>query len=522
VRKGQEDWLVRLMEGVEDIPGTALHVGLPWTWETYPDYLDTLGAREYALDVACQIPHSAVRAYVLQARAETDEPATHEELEEIKAIVRQGLEAGAIGVGTSRVVMHRGSDGSLVPGTYAAEDEMIAIADAMAEVGGGVFQIIPSGIGGDVEGGAGHNKHGERKDRWTLSEELQLMRRLHRRTGGVIAFTYSENPGLGRAEFDKGWAIIEEIKAAGEAVYPQFTPRSVGALSSLEAYHAFQARPTYQALAHLPLAERVARLRDPAVKAAILAEPDIIADQTDAQQTYPIRLRGALGEVYPLRDGAHCEPDPSESVLATAQAAGRDPLEYLYDLYLEGDGRAVLSWFLTNYFDGDLRLTERVLGDEHYLMGLGDAGAHVRTICDASFPTFMILHWARNRSRGPRLPIEVLVRKITGLPAERYGFADRGRIEAGLRADINVIDLERLSLGVPYLANDLPSDAQRFLQSAQGYVRTIVNGVTTRRNDVDTGSRPGRLYRRPGRRHEPATQARAARSDVVGAASLSG
>ena len=498
VRKGSEDWLIRLTEGVEDIPGSALHVGIPWTWETFPEYLDALASREFALDVAAQVPHSAVRAYVLQERAETDEPATSDEMAQITGIVREAIAAGAIGVGTSRVVMHRGSDGGILPGTFAAEDELIAIGEAMQDAGGGIFQIVPSGSGGGVEGVFGENLlagNGARRDRWRLSEEIEMMRRVHRRTGAPVTFSFSENRGLGRAEFEDACAVIEEAARAGETVFPQFSPRPIGSLTSLESYHAFMARPSFLALAGLPFAERVARMRDPAVKAAILSESDVAPAADDPMQSFHVTLRNMLGDTYALDGRGDYEPEPGWSVLARAEAAGRDPLEFLYDLLLEQDGRAILVWLSTNYLDGSLRLTEKVLQDPKYIIALGDAGAHVRVICDASFPTFLLTHWGRDRTRGATLPLELLVRKLTRDPAELYRFSDRGVITPGARADLNIIDFERLSPGKPHLVDDLPAGAQRFLQPATGYVMTMVNGVATRRDDIDTGNRPGRLVR---------------------------
>lgn len=499
VRKGKEDWLIALTEGVEDIPGSALHVGIPWGWETFPEYLDFLANRSFAFDIAAQIPHSAVRAYVLGARAETDEPATEREIQEIRHLVREGIGAGAIGVGTSRVVMHRGSDGGLVPGTYAAEDELLAIADAMNEAGGGIFQIVPSGSGGGVEGQEGEHLlagNGARRDRWCLSDEIRMMRRLHQRTGGTVTFSLSENRGLGRAEFQEARSVIAEAHAAGEALYPQFSPRPIGSLSSLGSYHAFMARPSYLALANLPLPERAARMRDPALKNAILSEEDVPASADDPMQSFHVTLRNNLADIYRLDERGDYEPDPASSVLGAALAAGRQPLDLLYDMLLEHDGRGLLVWLATNYMDGDLSVTEDVLRDSRYIMSLGDAGAHVRVICDASYTTFLLTHWGRDRKRGPKLPLETLVSRLTGDPARIYGFADRGIIAPGMRADINVIDFERLLPGRPYIASDLPSGAERFLQQGEGYVLTMVAGRITRRENQDTGARPGRLLRK--------------------------
>lgn len=506
VRKGAEDWLIRLTEGVEDIPGTALHVGIPWGWQTYPEYLDALSRRDYVLDIAAQVPHSAVRAYVLDKRAERDEPATDDDLTQIATIVREAIEAGAVGVGTSRVSMHRGSDGGTLPGTRAPEDELLTIARAMREGGGGVFQIIPSGITGGVEGQSGEQTLAglaHLRDAHTITTEIEMMRRLHHETGQPITFTFAESPALGKEEFERARGVISAIAKAGEKIYPQFSPRAVGGLIALDTYHLFTARPSYRAIAHLPVGERAAAMADPATKAAILAEADIDPGTDDPMQHMHETLQRNLGAIYSLQSVDY-EPDPSQSVLAIANAAGRDPFDLLYDLLIVDDGSAVLIWFTTGYLDGDLRTVAEFLDDPQYVMGLGDGGAHVQFICDASFPTFLLAHWGKTRDRGPIFPIEQLVKKITKDPADLYSFHDRGVIATGRRADINVIDFDRLAISRPRLAHDLPAGAQRFLQDASGYALTIVNGVIVRRDDQDTGARPGRLVRK--RRSEAAHQ----------------
>jgi N-acyl-D-aspartate/D-glutamate deacylase len=500
VRPGTEDWLIRLTEGVEDIPGSALHVGIPWGWESYPEYLDVLAKRRFALDIAAQIPHSALRAYVLKERAVADEPATPAELAELAemaAIVRASITAGAIGIGTSRVLMHRGSDGGLLPGTLAAEEELMVLGEAMREAGGGIFQIVPSGSGGGVEGTEGSALFAGdgRRDRWTLSNEVRMMRRLHRRTGGPVTFSLSENRGLGREEFERARDAVAEAVDAGDSIYPQFSPRPIGSLSSLESYHVFMARPTYLKLAKLPLHERVTRMRDPGIKAAILAEADVPTAPGDPMRLFHVTLRNNLADIYTLDEDCDFEPEPASSVLGRARASGREPLEVLYDLLLEKHGKAVLVWMATNYLNGDLSLTEDILRDPRYIVGLGDAGAHVRVICDASYTTFLLTHWARDRKRGPRLPLPYLIRKLTYDPAALYGFHDRGTLAPGKRADLNVIDFDALTPGYPYLTSDLPSGAQRFLQQSRGYALTMVAGVATRRGDTDTAARPGRLLR---------------------------
>jgi N-acyl-D-amino-acid deacylase len=505
VRKGSEDWLITLTEGVEDIPGTALNVGIPWGWQSFPDYLDTIARGSYTLDIAAHVPHSAVRAYVLGKRAETDEPATDADLSEMADIVSESIAAGAVGFATSRVTMHRGSDGGVLPGTSAAEKELLVLAEAMRDAGGGVLQIIPSGISGGAEGDEGEQLMagiGHLRDKYSLSTEIRMMRRLHQATGQPVTFTFAEGIALGDAEYDKALGVIDEIKAAGERIHPQFSPRPVGGLISLDSYHPFTARPSYVQIADLPAAARALKMAEPAIKAAILSETDIDPGNDDPFKHINETLQRFMGAIYDL-DTLDYEPDQSQSMAAIGAALGRDPLDVCYDKLIAHGGKAILIWFSTGYVDGDLRKKEQCLIDPQFLMGLGDGGAHVQFICDASFPTFLLAHWGRDRTRGQTYPIEMLVRKISKDPADLYGLTDRGVLAAGRRADINLIDFDRLAICQPELVQDLPADAKRFIQGATGYAVTMVNGVITRRDDEATGAYPGRLVRR---QHDKAPQ----------------
>lgn len=498
VRRGTEDWLITLTEGVEDIPGSALHLGIPWNWQTFPEYLDALGQREFTVDVAAHVPHSAVRAFVLGERAERDEAATAGDLKAMADIVAEGIRAGAVGFATSRVCIHRGADGGILPGTTAAEEELHVMTAAMRDAGGGVLQLIPSGIVGGVEGEDGEGSFagiGHLRDKHTLTAEIEMMRRLHRSTGQPVTFTFVESPALGDAEYRKAQGLIADAARAGERIHPQYSPRAVGGMITLDGYHPFMARPTYTAIADLPLADRVRRLADPATKAAILAEADVPPRTDNAFKHVYSTFQRSLAAIFSLEDVDY-EPDASRSIEARAASAGREPLELCYDLLLADEGRAVLIWFSTGYQDGDLRKKAKCLADPQYLMGLGDGGAHVQFISDANFPTFLLAHWGRDRIKGPTFPVEALVRKITKDPADLYGLTDRGVIEPGRRADINVIDFGRLAVGRARLVDDLPGGAKRFLQDARGYVLTVVNGVVTRRDDQATGHYPGRLLRR--------------------------
>ena len=498
VRKGSEDWLIKITEGVEDIPGSALSVGIPWNWETFPEYLDAIEARSYKLDIAAHVPHSALRAYVMGQRAEHDEPATAADIAEMQRLTAEGIKAGAVGFATSRVTLHRGSDGSIIPGTTAAESELLSITEAMAGAGGGVLQIIPSGISGGAEGEEGVQMMAgiaHLRDKHTLPAEIEMMRRIHGKTGQPVTFTIAESLSLGDAAYDRARAIVADAHEAGERVHPQYSPRPVGGLITLDTYHPFTNRPTYMAMAELPKAERAARLADPAVKAAVLSEADIIPVEDDPFKHIFATLQANMPAIYDLSSRDY-EPDKSRSMTAIGAAEGRDALEVCYDALIVDGGEGVLIWFATGYADGDLRRKEQCIADPGYIMGLGDGGAHVQFICDASFPTFLLTHWGRDRTKGRTFPVGQLVRKLTADVADLYGFTDRGRLAVGLRADVNVIDFAQLSVGSPKLIQDLPADAKRFMQDSTGYTLTLVGGIATRRDDCPTAEYPGKLVRR--------------------------
>lgn len=494
VRPGGEDWLVAMMEGTEDIPGAVLSEGIPWGWETFPQYLDFLEARRFACDIATQAPHSALRVYVMGERTVSDGPATAEDLRQMAKLAQEAVEAGALGVATSRITMHYSSDGNPLPGTSATENEVMALADAARRAGGGVVQLAPSGLAGE---GASVGSMGVEGNGRSLKDEVLMIRRVAAATGQPMTFALAEMKGLGAAGFGEVLELIAQGVSRGEPISPQFAAKPTGALSTLGGFHAFQDRPTYRALEHLPVEERARRMRDPAVKAAILAEDDLppASAKHMLMNHFPAVIRGGLSEVYPLDDQLDYEPLPSTSMLGRAQAAGREPLEYLYDYMLEENGRSLLTAFASNYIAGDLSTTERMLRDPHVLLGLADGGAHVRAIVDASQPTFVLTHWGRDRTRGPTLPLELLIKKQTHDTASFYGLRDRGVLAPKLRADLNIIDMNRLRLGRPHLVSDLPAGGLRFLQEAVGYKLTMVNGVATRRDDQDTGARPGRLVR---------------------------
>jgi N-acyl-D-aspartate/D-glutamate deacylase len=471
-RPDQREWVVQLMEGVEDIPGAALSAGIRWSWETFPEYLEALDRAPMALDVGTQVPHGTIRAYVMGQRGADNEPATPEDIAAMGHLVVQGMEAGALGVSTSRTIMHAAVTGEPVPGTFAAEDELFALGQALADVGRGVFELAPAGIQGE--------------DLSAPDREVAWMRKLAATTGRPITYGFVQHDVV-----PDDWKRLLEV--AGEAhddgvpLRPQVTGRPIGMMLGLQSYHPFRTRPTYLALADLPIDERVARLRRPEVRAAILAEDDLVP--------MPSYVGMGLDRIFSLGDPPDYEPDPSTSIAAVAGRAGTDPFELLYDLLLERDGRNLLMRPLLGYSDFDLEPVREMLLHPATVLGIGDGGAHVSVICDASTPTWMLTHWVRDRSRGPRIPIEAVIHKMTRNNAELYGLHDRGALAPGLRADLNVIDLDRLTLHAPEFRHDLPSGAPRLVQEAAGYTATVVAGTVTRRNDTDTGARPGTLVR---------------------------
>jgi N-acyl-D-aspartate/D-glutamate deacylase len=492
VRPEDTDVLIDLMEGVEDIPGAALSVGMPWgAWESFPEYLDVLAERRYALDVAAHVAHGAVRFYVMGERGAANEDATAEDLEQMSRIVEEALTAGAVGFSTSRTIGHRAKSGRPVPGTFAADEELLAIADAMRRAGHGVFEAIVAGTIGELKALG--------TERAKPVEEVPLLEAVAHASGRPVTFTTAqlfEDPDHWRLVLD----AAAEANAGGAQLRPQIIPRSVTIMTSLDTYHLFMERPSYRKIADLPLAERVAEMRRPEVREAILAESDP-TDAPDGFSNAVARLfTPALVLTFSLAEPVNYEPTMDQSVWAQAQALGIDPVEHMYDLLLEDDGKAFYALLGSNFVGGNLEACREMLLDPNTVTGLGDAGAHVNLISDCSASTFHLTHWARDRTAGEKLPIELLVHKLSGANAELYGFDDRGTVTPGKRADLNVIDLDRLTIRAPEVLHDLPTGASRIMQAAEGYVATLVNGVVTRDHDRDTGERPGRLARGPATR----------------------
>ncbi|WCO68442.1 amidohydrolase family protein [Iamia majanohamensis] len=486
VRPTDTEAIIDLMEGVEDIPGTALHAGMPWgEWETFGEYLDLLDGRSYALDVGAQLAHGALRFYVMGERGAANEDATAEDLAQMQALVTGALEAGALGITTSRTIGHRSSSGRPVPGTFAAPDELLALAEGMRAAGTGVFEAIVAGTIGRLEGLGG--------ERSTPIEEVPLLTAVSRTSGRPVTFTVAqlfEDPDHWRRVLD----ATAEANADGADLHPQVIPRSVTIMTNLDTYHLFRGRPTYEKVADLPLAERVVEMRRSEVREAILAErPETGAP--DLSDNLTALFAVALPLTFPLTEPLDYEPTLDQSLAAQAGARGVSPEELMYDWLLADEGKAFYAVLGSNFVSGSLEVCREMLADPHTVTGLSDAGAHVNLISDCSASTFHLTHWARDRTRGERLPLEHLVAKLSGGNARLYGLGDRGVLAPGKRADVNVIDMDRLEISAPYLRHDLPTGASRILQPARGYEATMVAGTLTRRKDADTGARPGRLVR---------------------------
>ncbi len=480
VRPGREEHLVRLMEGVEDIPGTALHEGMTWGWESFPEYIDNLRGRAWSMDVGVQLPHGPLRTYVMgDERAGGNAEASPADIAEMARLAREAMEAGAFGFTTSRTLGHLSSDGIPVPGTFAEDDELFAIAQAVRDGGGRIFEVAMAGI-------VAHD------DRAVTDRELDWIGTMAKETGLTATFIvlqHDQDPTRWRREMD----AAARWRGQGAKVVPLVAGRPFGVLLGLEVRNPFALRPSYEALAGLPLRERVATMRDPDVRSRILSEEPVADD--DGRLMSQRGLAMVVERCYVLESGAEpdYEQDPSRSIGALARAAGVSPLEVAYDALTASDEPTMLLLPLFNYADGNHDVLHEQMLDDAALIGLADGGAHCGAICDASIPTYVLTHWVKGRTRGPRLALEDGVRRLTSQPASVYGLSDRGRLEEGLRADINVIDLENLRLLAPHAVRDLPAGGLRLLQDAVGYDATIVAGEVTRRNGADTGARPGRL-----------------------------
>jgi N-acyl-D-aspartate/D-glutamate deacylase len=475
-RAADHEVLVDVMAGVEDIPGVVMVDGLPWTWETFPEFLDALESGRRDIDVGAFLPHSPLRVYVMGQRGVDREPATVEDLSQMRTLAAEAVEVGALGFASSRLTLHKTESGHAIPSFDAGHDEIDAIARGVRDAGGGLIQFVPDLVAGDYE------------------PALQTVFDVAADVGLPVTFTLAIG-NAGDPFFVDALTMVEKANVAGGDVTAQIFPRPIGLVIGLElSGNPFVLYPSYQEIAHLPLAERVAQMREPEVRRRILSD-------TPSGDGHPLMFAAQAWEwMFPLGEPPNYEPDPSESIGARARARGVSPLEEAYDRVLDDDGHAMLLITLANFRDGSLDTVAELIRRDDVVLGLGDGGAHYGMICDASFPTFLLAHWARDRASG-RLSVPEVVRELTSVPSRVAGLADRGRIAVGYKGDLNVIDHAALRLHKPVIAYDLPAGGRRLDQTADGYVATVVTGEVIAENGVPTRARPGKLIR--GRRPAP-------------------
>jgi N-acyl-D-aspartate/D-glutamate deacylase len=469
VRPDAHDFLIQLMEGVEDIPGVALTEGLAWNWESFPEYLDALEAKPRAIDVGVHVPHAPVRAYVLGERCNTDYQPNADEIAHMAALVREGVEAGALGFSTSRTLLHTDKAGVHMPGTFAGSDEMMAMGLSMKGLSHGVFEMVSDHLGED--------------DEWTWVKGFV------KETGLPVTLVATS---AGAYIGDKMFNIAEESRREGMDIRPQIAGRPTGILQGLQSnFHVFIAHPTYKAkIAHLPLAEKVAVMSDPAMKATLLAEKSLARNPVLGENVDEL-----LSKVFPLGEMPDYEPDRAQSVAGLAAAAGVTPLEMMYDLLIQGEGKELFYQPLGGYQTYNFDFFRKNMSHPNVLFGLSDGGAHCGVIADAGMPTFILTHWARDRVKGAQFPLEFLVRKLSSDTARAYGLKDRGELRPGMLADVNVIDFDKLRLFRPEAIHDLPAGGKRLVQRVEGYRYTVKSGQVTFEDGEHTGALPGSLVR---------------------------
>jgi len=475
-RAEDHDVLVDVMAGVEDIPGVVMTDGLPWNWETFPEYLDALESRRRDIDIAAYLPHSPLRVYVMGQRGADCEPATPEDLVLMRKLAAEAIDVGALGVSSSRFAFHKTGSGAPIPTYDAAYDEIAAIVGGVADAGGGLLQFIP-----DIPAGG-------------YERVLHQVFEAANDAGVPVTFTLTTG-NSGDPIWPSAVNLIEKYNAAGAEITAQVFARPIGLVIGLElTANPFVLYPSYQEIADLPLDQRVAEMRKPEVRTRILADKP--------GEGHPFMYFAQSWEwMFPLTEPANYEPAAQDSILARAQARGVSPLEEAYDRLLDDDGRAMMLVALANFENNSLDTVGELIRRDDVVLGLGDGGAHYGMICDASYPTFVLAHWARDRATG-RLSVAEAVRLMTSVPARVAGLADRGRIALGYKADLNIIDHAGLTLHKPVITHDLPAGGRRLDQTADGYVATIVSGEVIATNGVPTSSRPGRLIR--GRQAAPA------------------
>ena len=466
----ERDWLISLMEGVEDIPGTALHEGINWQWESFPEYLDTLEEKPLAIDVGTQIPHGAVRAYVMGQRGIDREEASQEEIEQMSQIVKEAIEAGAFGFSTSRTEKHKDSSGALTPSITAHKNELVSIAKSLGEIKSGVLQGI--------------------SDFYDFETEFNIFKEMSESSGRPISITVEQmdqRPDWWHQLLDG----IEEAQGEGINMYGQVPPRATGINMGLTAtLNPFTFYPSFYELSKQSLEEKVATMKDPTFKEKLLSE-----DPVSIGNPLVDEITQSFNKMFRLGEPANYEPEPDASFEAIAKKQNISPQEVAYDCLLEKEGKALIYHPLFNYLPGNLDYVERMLNHPYSISGLGDAGAHCGAISDASFPTTLIQHWGRDRKRGKKIPLEKLISMQTLETSRLLGITDRGVLKEGYKADINVIDFENLTLHEPEVLHDLPAGGRRLVQRASGYEYTIVSGQVAFKDGESTGTLNGRLIR---------------------------
>lgn len=466
-KEEHRDIMMRLMEGVEDIPGIVLSEGLPWNWSTFPEYLDALEVRQFDIDVAAQIGHAPLRIHVMGDRGAAREPATEQDKVEMARLAAEAVKAGALGFTTSRTILHRSSDGQPTPSLGAAESELTAIAKGLGSIGLGTLQLVT--------------------DFDDVDAEFAMLRRIAEASGRPLSLTLLQHEHLP----DRWRRVMEHMHNATDAglkMKAQVGSRPVALIFSFSlSLCPFTQLPSFEALRHLSPEDRLNKLRDPDVRKKILAE-----EHTEAM--YKRRVAN-FENLYPLGDPPDYEPAPEDSIAGRAGRAGQDPAAFAYDYLLGDNGTAMLYRPLYNYADQNHDVLREMLLDRDTVPGLSDGGAHYGYICDTSFPTYLLTHWARDRTRGEKIPLEDLVKWQTQDTAATVGLNDRGQLKPGYKGDLNIIDFAKLKLHAPKIVNDLPAGGRRLGQSAEGYVATIVSGVVTYQHGVATGALPGKLIR---------------------------
>ena len=469
VRPQDRDFLIQLMEGVEDIPGAALAEGINWQWESFPEYMDALAAFPRAIDVATQVPHGAIRAYVMGERCNTDYAPSREEVAQMAELVREGVEAGALGFSSSKTLLHKDIKGDFMPGTFSGNDEMLALGLGMKGLNNSVFELVSDHLGEEEE--------------WAWVTEFQ------KQTGLTVTLIATTAPAY---ENGKMYKLAEQARQEGREIRPQAAGRPTGVLHGLQSsFHAFVGHPTFREhLSHLSHAELVKAMNEPAMKARILSEESVI--KGGLMQNLP----QLMNQVFPLGDNPNYEPNAEDSIAGIARAQGRNPMEVMYDLLVANEGKELFYQPLGGYQGFSLDAQKKLLEHPNVLFGLSDGGAHCGVIADAGMPTFIMTHWGRDRTKGDKMTLEFIVQALTSKTAEAFGMFDRGRIREGWMADINVIDFETMRLYRPEAIFDLPAGGRRLVQRAGGYDVTIKAGQVIFRNGEHTGALPGKLVRR--------------------------